>query len=200
VFLPNSVQRDKRIGYLYLQGAEFGDNEALRSAIDRWKHLIALYPRERVPLQWAMTQDNLGRALDTLGERESGTEKLEEAVSAYREALKERTRERVPIEWAMTQNNLGAALLTLGERESGTATLEKAVEAYGEALKEFTKEAAPHWHRIARQNLDRVSALLAQQPCFRKAFSLQKLLAKSRPLNRRVQTGSHPMRIDLRSA
>ena len=33
--------------------------------------------------------DNLGNALLTLGERESGTAKLEEAVSAYREALKE---------------------------------------------------------------------------------------------------------------
>ena len=45
---------------------------------------------------------NLGNALETLGERESGTGKLEEAVAAYREALKERTRERVPLDWAMT--------------------------------------------------------------------------------------------------
>ena len=45
--------------------------------------------RERVPLDWAMTQNNLGNALWTLGERESGTARLEEAVAAYREALKE---------------------------------------------------------------------------------------------------------------
>ena len=38
--------------------------------------------RERVPLQWAMTQNNLGTALSTLGERESGTGCLEEAVAA----------------------------------------------------------------------------------------------------------------------
>ena len=77
--------------------------------------------RERVPLDWAMTQNNLGNALRILGERESGTARLEEAVAAYREALKERTRERAPLEWATTQNNLGNALATLGERESGTA-------------------------------------------------------------------------------
>ena len=56
--------------------------------------------RERVPLGWAMTQNNLGNALRALGERESGTARLEEAVAAYRAALQERTRERVPLNWA----------------------------------------------------------------------------------------------------
>ena len=41
-----------------------------------------------------MTQNNLGNALRTLGEREDGTERLEEAVAAYRAALEVRTRER----------------------------------------------------------------------------------------------------------
>ena len=43
--------------------------------------------RERVPLQWAMTQMNLGNALLRLGERESGTACLDEAVVAYDGAL-----------------------------------------------------------------------------------------------------------------
>ena len=66
--------------------------------------------RERVPLDWAMTQNNLGIALQRLGERESGTARLEEAVAAYRAALEEWTRERVPLEWATTQLDLGNAL------------------------------------------------------------------------------------------
>ena len=45
--------------------------------------------RERVPLEWAGTQNNLGTALKTLGERESGTAGLEAAVTAYRAALEE---------------------------------------------------------------------------------------------------------------
>ena len=36
----------------------------------------------------------LGNALETLGERESGTARLEEAVAAYGAALEERTRDR----------------------------------------------------------------------------------------------------------
>jgi hypothetical protein len=40
-----------------------------------------------VPLDWAMTQSNLGTALRTLGERESGTARLEEAVAAWDQCL-----------------------------------------------------------------------------------------------------------------
>jgi hypothetical protein len=39
--------------------------------------------RDRVPLDWATAQMNLGTTLETLGERESGTARLEEAMTAY---------------------------------------------------------------------------------------------------------------------
>ena len=44
------------------------------------------YTRDRVPLDWASTQNNLGNTLARLGERESDTERLEQAVAAYRAA------------------------------------------------------------------------------------------------------------------
>ncbi len=86
----------------------------LEEAIAAYRAALLEQTRERVPLQWARTQNNLGNALRALGERESGTARLEEAVSAYRAALEERTRERVPLDWAMTQNNLGLALSSAG--------------------------------------------------------------------------------------
>jgi Tetratricopeptide repeat len=42
--------------------------------------------QKRVPLDWAATQNNLGNALRTLGERESGTTRLEEAVTVMKQA------------------------------------------------------------------------------------------------------------------
>ena len=140
-------------------GEERGDNTQLETAILYYRKVLEVSTRERVPLDWAGTQNNLGTALASLGERESGTARLEEAVAAFREALKERTRERVPLDWAMTQNNLGTALCSLGERESGTARLEEAVAAYREALKERTRERVPLDWAMTQNNLG--NALLA---------------------------------------
>jgi hypothetical protein len=80
-----------------------------------------------VPLDWARTQNNLGTALWTLGERESGTAKLEEAVAAYRESLKEKTRERVPLDWARSLGSEGVALVLLAERRGDAAMAETAL-------------------------------------------------------------------------
>ena len=97
--------------------------------------------RERVPLEWARTQNNLGFALWTLGERESGTARLEEAVAAYRAALEEWTRERVPLQWARTQNNLGTALWALGEGKGDTGALRAAQTAVYNAFQLVVVEA-----------------------------------------------------------
>jgi tetratricopeptide (TPR) repeat protein len=120
--------------------------------------------RERVPLDWAVTQINLGNALQTLGERESGTIRLERAVAAYRAALKESTRENAPLDWATTKLNLGNALRTLSERGSGTVQLAQAIEAYRDALKEFTPQQAPENNKIVLDALsDTQKAFVARK-------------------------------------
>ena len=53
----------------------------------RYREALEERTRERAPLDWATTQSNLGDALRTLGERESGTARLEEAVGVDRAAL-----------------------------------------------------------------------------------------------------------------
>ncbi len=116
-----------------------------------------------MPLDWAMTQNNLGNALSTLGERESGTARLEEAVAAYRAALEEWTRERVPLQWAMTQNNLGDALSTLGGRESGTARLEEAVAAWEACLTVAATAWPAEWVQWVRSRIDEARAEIARR-------------------------------------
>jgi len=61
---------------------------------------------------------NLGNALESLGERESGTGQLEEAVAAYREALKEYTPQTEPTNYRGTMNSLNR-VLTLLKKKSG---------------------------------------------------------------------------------
>ena len=87
---------------LHSQGSEFGDNAALDESIAVYKQALALAPRDRVPLDWAGTQNNLGNALQALGARAADPALLEDAVTAYREALKEYTRDHLPLLWATT--------------------------------------------------------------------------------------------------
>ena len=118
--------------------------------------------RDRVPLDWAMTQNNLGNALRTLGERESGPHGCKRRSTASR-GLAERTHERLPLERAMTQNNLGNALSTLGRRESGTERLREAVEAYHAALDVFKPAKVTHYTEMTQRNLARAETLLVER-------------------------------------
>ena len=72
-----------------------------------------------MPLQWAITQYNLGLALATLGERESGPARLEQAVSAFRDALQEFTQEQTPRYHSMAQRSLEIVLEALQKKQAG---------------------------------------------------------------------------------
>ena len=140
---------------LRVLGERESGTERLEQDVVTCNAALMEFTREREPLDWARTQNNLGNVLRTLGERESGTERLEQAVVAYKAALMELTRERVPLDWATTQNNLGNVLLTLGERESGTERLEQAVAAYKAALEVFTPDQTPQYWNKTQDNLRR---------------------------------------------
>ena len=86
--------------------------------------------------------DNLGDALQVLGERESGTARLEEAVVACRAALLEWTRELVPLNWAMRRPISAMRLEARGAGERDGAT-EEAAAAYRAALSEWTRDKVP---------------------------------------------------------
>ena len=154
---------DREAESLYRQGNEDGDNPALLAAIDRTRAILVLRPRERVPLDWAGTQNNLGNALRVLGEREGGTARLEEAVAAFHAALLEWTRERVPFDWAMAQYNLGTTLRLLGGREASPARLEEAVAAFHAALLEWTRERLPFDWAMIQNNLGNALGTLGEQ-------------------------------------
>jgi hypothetical protein len=53
----------------------------LEEAVAAYRAALEEQARDRVPLDWAATQNNLGNALWMLGEQESGTARLKEAVA-----------------------------------------------------------------------------------------------------------------------
>ncbi|WP_244293077.1 tetratricopeptide repeat protein [Stappia sp. TSB10P1A] len=138
---------------LAVLGTREAGTSRLEQAVEAFRLALEERTRERVPLDWAMTQNNLGNALQELGTREGDPARLEQAATAYRLALEEWTRERVPLQWAMMQNNLGAALAELGRREAGTSRLEEAVAAFRLALEERTRKRAPLDWAATQNNL-----------------------------------------------
>ena len=144
----------------YTLGIQKGQNEYLEKTVAICMEILQERTRERVPLDWAMTQNNLGNVLTSMEERENNTDRLKQAVAAYTEALKERTRERVPLDWAMTQNNLGFALSRKGERENNTDQLEQAITAYSNALEVFKEAKATYYIEMAKNNLRIAEELL----------------------------------------
>jgi tetratricopeptide (TPR) repeat protein len=77
---------ERQVQAFYRQGEEKGDDPALEQAIAGYRDLLEEWTRERVPLSWATTQNNLGIALQGLGERLRREELLREALQATHQA------------------------------------------------------------------------------------------------------------------
>ncbi|HWY83071.1 MAG TPA: tetratricopeptide repeat protein [Roseiarcus sp.] len=148
---------------LYHQGDERGDNDALRSCIEIYRHALADYPRLQVALSWAATEMGLGSALSRLGERESGKARLEEGAAAFRAALEEYSRDPRPLNRAMAQMGLGTVLSRLGERESGTARLKEAIVALQAALTDIPRAQYPSEWAQTQNNLGNTLVMLGER-------------------------------------
>ena len=127
--------------------------------MEAYRAALEVRTRASLPQDWAMTQNNLGNALQEQGTRspgEAGRALLAQAVEAYRAALEVYTRASLPQDWAMTQNNLGNALQEQGTRspgEAGRALLAQAVEAYRAALEVYTRASLPQDWAMTQNNL-----------------------------------------------
>ncbi|MGH7945618.1 MAG: tetratricopeptide repeat protein [Opitutaceae bacterium] len=134
-------------------GEQAGDDAVLRTAIGTYQELLNARSRQTGPLDWAMTQNNLGNALVSLGKRENGIAKLLDAVAAYGGALEEYDASNAPLEWAMVQNNLGHAFEIMAPREGGIKRLEQAVAMYRGALTKFSPDTTPADWAMTQNNL-----------------------------------------------
>ncbi len=77
--------------------------------MDAYRAALEERTRERVPLDWAMTQYNLGTALLLLGERGDNEALLRRAVAAYEAALEEFQRCGASAYAAVAERNLARA-------------------------------------------------------------------------------------------
>jgi tetratricopeptide (TPR) repeat protein len=143
-------------------GERESGTEHLNQAVTAYRAALEENTRDRVPLEWAMTQMDLGAALETLGVRESGTEHLNQAVTAYRAALEENARDRVPLQWAYAQHGMANALATLAKRENSAARLREAIMCMQGAAEEYGKAGETYWLPTARRRVAEMNDELSQ--------------------------------------
>jgi hypothetical protein len=123
----------------------------------------------RASTQAAQTADqsgsalnDLGTVLQTLGERETGTERLEDAVTAYCAALEENTRDRVPLEWAATIGNPSSALITLADRTNNRDLVLRARAQLTEAAQVLRDGGHIPWAITFENQFPKADAVIAR--------------------------------------
>jgi tetratricopeptide (TPR) repeat protein len=157
----------------------------LAEAVQAYRQALTVFTRDALLQDWAMSQNNLGAALQSLGEREGGAEgtrRLAEAVEAFRQAFTVYTRDALPQYWAAIQNNLGNTLRSLGERQGGAEgarRLAEAVQAYQQALTVFTRDVLPYYWASTQINLGRVLQVQIGQDGFAKGLELVDRLSRA---------------------
>jgi tetratricopeptide (TPR) repeat protein len=136
----------------------------VEEAVAAYRAALLERTRERVPLDWATTQMNLGIALKILAEREGSAEHLQQALDAFRLALQEITRDHVPLDWAKTQFNMGLALLVFEEREPTTDRLKEALVCFQQAGPVFHTAGIVQLSDACDRNAARLAHKLAAPP------------------------------------
>ncbi|MBD2603526.1 CHAT domain-containing protein [Scytonema hofmannii FACHB-248] len=120
-------------------------------AITGYEVTLKVFTREALPLDWAMTQNNLAAAyIDRIkGDR---ADNIEQAIATSTAALTVFTREALRKEWAETQHNLATAYNNRIKGDSAD-NIEKAIAAYTAALTVRTQQALPKEWAETQHNL-----------------------------------------------
>jgi len=158
-FAKEYAMTQNNIGNAY-QTVSDTEKEAVKKAanynlaIEAYHKTLKVYSLDHFPIDYAMTQTNLGVAYRRLAEGEEKAKNCKLAIKAFQEALKIRTLDRFPMLYAKTKTNLGNAYGTLAEVEDRAENCTKAKRAFEEVLKVYTKEKLPEDYAIAMHNLE----------------------------------------------
>jgi tetratricopeptide (TPR) repeat protein len=115
----------------------------LLTAIDACNAALTVYTPETTPKDWAMTQNNLGTALQALGKQEDNSARLQAAIDAFSAAVTVYTPVAAPMDRGGTQMNLGYARGWLGTITSNAGQCDGALVAYQASLRFHTRTDTP---------------------------------------------------------
>jgi tetratricopeptide (TPR) repeat protein len=129
----------------------------LQQSIHAYQEALRYRDKEREPLKYAATQNNLGTTYwhlaQQVGAKEIAANYLQAAIAAYAEAMTHYYSQGEALNWAMIQNNLGTAYWNLAQYEQPESWLQLAVGAYQDALKYRKRDTFPAACAATQNNL-----------------------------------------------
>ena len=144
------VANAHRVLFATYEGAPDEDGP-LREGVLMYQELLKNYSRDHATLEWAVTQGDLGTALEAVGRHESGTERVAELPSSLRDVLNDSKRLRLPIAKMALRLLLAEALEELADHESyvdkkkdqSREHFTQAIAIYQELVKEMPRGQLP---------------------------------------------------------
>ncbi len=131
------------------QGYYLGDNAALEAAVVAFRDAADRAPLRSRPADWLKSQEGLGNALATLGDREASNDRLTEAVEILRNASESAPADTVPDQMVALKSEHAYALLLLGMRRPGIDSLDRAAMLLGQASFMLPFDRQPEaWGRV----------------------------------------------------
>jgi tetratricopeptide (TPR) repeat protein len=132
------------------------------AAITAYEEALTIYTKDAFPMQYAVAQNNLGKAYRTLAEVQDKAKNCRAAITAHEEALTISTKDAFPMQYAATHYNLGNAYRTLAEVQDKAKNCRAAITACKEALTISTKDAFPMQYAMTQCNLGNAYWTLAE--------------------------------------
>jgi len=161
------------------------DPARLDRAVSAYKAAISIEHDEDDPLNWALTQNQLGAALQAQAVRDKDPAPLRAAADAYRAVATALGAHLHVNDWALAQAHLGDVLVKLSHYGDAAQHLKSASEAYQQALKVFTRQTMPGpWSELMNQlgvalmnmgeNVPGDRVLEQAAGCFRKSLEVRR--------------------------
>lgn len=125
------------------------DRAWYHTAVEAWRMAVELYGTAD-PQVLGQLYQQLGLALQIIGERTNDTARLEESADAYRRALVHTSRRRHPVDWGLMKYRLGCVLYKIDLAVGDDNALREAINACQAARQVFDRYMHPiRWAEIS---------------------------------------------------
>ncbi|MCB2108540.1 MAG: cyclic nucleotide-binding domain-containing protein [Rhodobacteraceae bacterium] len=126
-----------------------GDRAWYHTAVEAWRGAVGLHSGSESPILGQLYQQ-LGLALQIIGERTNDTARLEESADAYRRALVHTSRRKQPADWGLMKYRLGCVLYKIDLAIGDDNALREAIQSCQAARQVFDRYMHPiRWSEIS---------------------------------------------------